>query len=84
MANSCLLLQQDTGEKRQCSNCACFRSLEHNFRVGFGFEHSSCCVALLDEADGWNGWVQEVAPDSECEMYTKKKEAKENERSEKN
>lgn len=54
----------------RCKDCRYFRKLKHHFRVGQGFEHSFCCVALADVEEGD---VIEVTENGMCEMFTYKK-----------
>lgn len=64
--------------KKRCENCKSYRRLKHNYKVGTGYEDSYCCLALLKlndgvlqypDEDGTVAWVQEVEPDSMCEMF---------------
>lgn len=64
--------------KRCCENCKSYRKLKHNYKVGAGYEDSYCCLVLLKLNDGvlqypdedeTAAWVEEVEPDSMCEMF---------------
>lgn len=53
-----------------CVNCKYYHRMKHNFEVNKGFEESHCCDVLMKGEPG--GWIQEVAPNDMCEMFTRK------------
>ena len=62
-----------------CAKCRFFHRLKHNFQVGKGFEESYCCDVVMhlprseSKIDDCEPWIQEVTPDSMCEMFWEKK-----------
>lgn len=52
-----------------CKNCRHFHELWHNFSHPKGFEESFCCDVLLHLEPETEGWVQEVDPNSICELW---------------
>ena len=57
-----------------CEKCKFYHRLKHNFKKGVGFKESHCCDVLFhidckNESDYQNSWIQEVTPDSKCEMF---------------
>lgn len=65
----------------KCENCQFYKRLKHNFKLGEGYTESNCCIALLimDEVESGEStvepWVQEVEPDSYCEMFSERKQS---------
>lgn len=63
----------------KCKDCKYYRRLKHNFKVGKGFEESNCCIAILimdkiETGNNLKAWVQEVEPNSFCEMFEQRRE----------
>lgn len=61
--------------EEKCKNCKYFRKLKHSFKVGKGYDNSSCCVLFTkDPKDGdeYDSFVVEVTPDSICEMFVRR------------
>lgn len=61
--------------KECCKNCINFHRLEHNFKVGKGYEESYACDMLLQFEDG--DLIVEVSEDGMCEMFTAKEQENE-------
>lgn len=55
----------------KCEDCKFIRKLEHNFKIGKGYENSYCCI-LFTQIEDCQGGVVEVEPYSRCEMFTRK------------
>lgn len=53
-----------------CKDCNSCRRLEHNFKVGKGYEESLACVLLHD-------LIVETSADDMCEMFTPKEQENE-------
>ena len=67
----------------RCDRCIYGRKLLKDFKVGEGYKDSYCCVMLLiqdklekeldpDYKSNVEPWVQEVNPNSDCEMFKEK------------
>lgn len=67
----------------RCDRCIYGRKLLKDFKVGKGYKDSYCCIMLLiqdklekeldpDYKSNVEPWVQEVDPNSDCEMFKEK------------
>lgn len=59
-----------------CEKCAYYAELEHNWKLGVGYEKSHCCFlfAIHPYADKGKESILEVAPKDLCEMFVEKKQ----------
>ena len=59
----------------KCVNCKYFHRLKCDFKTGWGFKESSCCIALTrcnEDIDDYDSFVVECRENDRCEMFSKR------------